>query len=204
MPFDGNGTYTAPATSRAVTGAVIDSVKFNALLDDLNTALSLMLCRDGQSAMLANMQTGGYNWLGLTMSNIVGTLAQFNTSCTDANFASLAGAESLTNKTYVGVKEVKSALAANEIDVTVAGVYTKTITGTTTFTVAGTAATGTLVSFLLELTNAGAHTVNWWSGMKWENGVAPTLTISGVDILGFYTHDGGTTWRGVVLARDSK
>jgi hypothetical protein len=30
------------------------------------------------------------------------------------------------------------------------------------------------------------------------------LITSGVDILGFFTSDGGTTWRGLVLSKDSK
>ena len=62
----------------------------------------------------------------------------------------------------------------------------------------------TVGSFIIELTNGGAYTFSFLSGVKWAGGTSPTLTSSGIDILGFYTHDGGTTWRGLVLARDSK
>lgn len=113
-------------------------------------------------------------------------------------------AQTLSNKTLTGLRETKSALAGAAIDLAAGNIFTKTISGATTFTVSNVPATGTATTFILELTNAGSATITWWSGMKWAGGTAPTLTAAGVDILGFYTHDGGTTWRGMVLAKDSK
>jgi hypothetical protein len=100
-------------------------------------------------------------------------------------------------------------MAANAIDLSLGGLFAKTITAATTLTVSNIPTTGTVASFILELTNGSAFTTTWWKGslnenIKWAGGTAPTLTISGTDILGFYTHDGGTTWRGLVLAKDSK
>jgi len=100
--------------------------------------------------------------------------------------------------------ETKTAIPANNIDLSLDGFYTKTITALTTFTLSNIPTTGKTVSFVLELTNPGAFTITWFSGIKWGGGTAPTLTASGVDILGFYSHDGGTTWRGMVLVKDSK
>jgi hypothetical protein len=60
------------------------------------------------------------------------------------------------------------------------------------------------ISFVLDLTNGGSSTITWWSGVKWASGIAPTLTVSGRDVLGFFTHDGGTTWSGLVLGKDLK
>ena len=102
-----------------------------------------------------------------------------------------------------GVQETYSAVAASNIDVTAGGVFAKTISGATTFTVSNVPAAGSVASFILELTNPGTN-VTFWAGVKWPGGTAPTLTAAGVDVLGFYTHDGGTTWRGMVLAKDSK
>lgn len=82
--------------------------------------------------------------------------------------------------------------------------FYKTITATTTFTVTNVPASGTIASFILDLTNGGSQTVNWWSGVTWAGGVAPTLTTAGRDALGFYTYDGGTTWTGLVLGYDVK
>ena len=56
---------------------------------------------------------------------------------------------------------------------------------------------------MLELTNGGNFTVNWWKNIKWDNGKAPELTKDGTDILGFYTHD-GVNWRGVYMSKDIK
>jgi len=99
------------------------------------------------------------------------------------------------------VTEVSAAVAASDIDLSAANYFTKTISGTTTFTVSNVASSGTVSAFILTLTNGGAYTVNWFSGVTWANATAPTLTSSGTDILAFFTSDGGTTWRGLVLAQ---
>lgn len=108
------------------------------------------------------------------------------------------------NPTLTGAKEVMAVVSASNIDINAGNVFTRTISGATTFTVSNVPAAGTVASFILELTNGGSATVTWWAGVKWASGTAPTLTAAGVDMLGFYTHNGGTTWRGLLLAKDSK
>jgi len=103
-----------------------------------------------------------------------------------------------------GLRETKVAMAANEITLAGGNVFTKTITAATTLTVSGWLASGNSNSFVLELTNGGAFPITWFAGVKWSGGKVPTLTAAGVDILGFYSHDGGVTVRGIVLAKDSK
>lgn len=103
-----------------------------------------------------------------------------------------------------GFKEAKTSIAASDIDLTLGNYFTKTISTTTTFTVSNVPSTGTAASFILDLTNGGAGTITWWSGTKWAGGTAPTLTSSGRDVLGFFTHDGGTTWTGLLLGKDVK
>lgn len=110
--------------------------------------------------------------------------------------------QTLTNKTITGLKETKVALAANNVDLTLGNYFSKTITTTTTFTVSNTAAANTANTFILDLTNGGAFTITWWANVKWAGGTAPTLTTTGRDILGFYTYDNGSTWNGLVLAKD--
>lgn len=109
-----------------------------------------------------------------------------------------------TTPTITALREVKAAISASDIDLTIANYFSKTISGTTTFTVSNVPTTGTAASFILDLTNGGSATINWWSGMKWGGGTAPTLTASGRDVLGFFTYDGGTTWNGLVLVYDIK
>ena len=97
--------------------------------------------------------------------------------------------------------ETQTAISASNIDLSAGNYFTKTISGTTTLTVSNVASSGTVNSFILQLTNGGSATVNWFSGVKWAGGTAPTLTSSGVDVLGFYTIDGGTTWEGFTLGK---
>ena len=120
-----------------------------------------------------------------------------------AYYADPASTSNFNVTKTVSIIETKAAIAASAIDVNSGNYFTKTISGATTFT-ANASSSGNVSSFILELTNAGSAAITWFSGVKWAGGTAPTLTSSGVDILGFYTHDGGTTWRGLVLAKDSK
>lgn len=102
------------------------------------------------------------------------------------------------------VQETRVAVAASAIDLSLGNYFSKTISGVTTFTVSNVPSSGTAASFILDLTNGGSSTVNWWTGVKWAGGTAPTLTAAGRDVLGFFTHDGGTTWTGLVLGKDVK
>ena len=116
---------------------------------------------------------------------------------------------SLTGGTMTGaitaIRETQVSLGAgNSINLSQGNVFTKTVNATTTFTISGFLPQGASNSFILELTNGGSYTIKWFSGVKWSEGTAPILTSVGVDILGFYSYDGGVTWRGMVLCKDSK
>lgn len=97
--------------------------------------------------------------------------------------------------------EPKVAMAASAIDLATGTYFTKTISGTTTFTLSNVPSTGTAANFILDITNGGSATLTFWSGIKWAGGAAPTLTSSGRDVLAFFTHDGGTTWNAFVLGQ---
>ncbi len=114
----------------------------------------------------------------------------------------------LTGGTMTGaitaIRETKVAMAANNIDLATGNLFTKTISGVTTFTVSNVLASGNVNSFILELTNGGSSLISWFAGAKWSNGTIPVLTAAGIDVLGFYTHDGGVTWKGKVIDKDVK
>ena len=110
----------------------------------------------------------------------------------------------LTTPVITGTREKLSVMSDDNIDLATGNYFTKTISGDTTFTVTDVPSAGVVVSFILELTNAGSAVITWFSGVKWAGGTPPTLTESGVDVLRFYTHDGGTTWRGFLLSKDSR
>lgn len=112
----------------------------------------------------------------------------------------MAAQTSLVGSVYeiTGLAETRKVIAASTIDLSLGNYFTRTIgaSETVTFTISNTPAAGTAVAFILDLTNGGAGTVNYW-GVKWSGGTAPTLTTSGRDVLVFFTHDGGTIWSGV-------
>jgi len=97
-----------------------------------------------------------------------------------------------------------SITTATTIDLENGNVHTATIGGNLTLTFSNPIASGDATSFVLELTNGGAYTLTFPAAVDWEGGTAPTLTAAGVDILVFYTRDGGTTWHGIVSSLDSK
>ena len=94
-----------------------------------------------------------------------------------------------------------SAVAALDIDLSASNYFTKTIAGDSTFTFSNPPASGTVGSFTLELTYTSG-TITWPGSVYW-NGTgqtAPTITAGKVQLFVFSTRDGGTTYRGAVLA----
>lgn len=90
-----------------------------------------------------------------------------------------------------------------DIDLTLGNVVTGTVdTSTTTFTFSNPTASDEGCSFTLVLTNGGSQTVNWPASVDWAGGNAPSLTSSGVDVLTFFTVDGGTVWFGFSAGLD--
>lgn len=77
--------------------------------------------------------------------------------------------------------------------------------GTVTWQIANPPLTGRAQSLVIEYTNGGIKTNNWFTNTRWPGGIAPTLTSASVnpDMLSFTTDDAGTNWRGVLLQRGS-
>lgn len=124
-------------------------------------------------------------------------------------FDALATKLPLSGGTMTGaitaIRETQISLGVSSaIDLSLGNVFTKSVNSDTTFSVLNCLSSGTSNSFILELVNAGAFTITWFSGIKWAEGLAPILTASGVDVLGFYSYDGGVTWKGLVLGNDMK
>ena len=91
------------------------------------------------------------------------------------------------------------------IDLDLANFFAFTVTeAITTVTFSNVPAGPDGVFFTMEITDGGAFAVTWPASVKWPGGTAPTLVASGVDVVTFYTSDGGTTIRGALAMADSK
>lgn len=66
MSYDGNGVYNLPQPAYpAIPNTVIESAKYNEVLEDLQGALSIAWPRDGQAAATGHMPLGGFKLTGV-------------------------------------------------------------------------------------------------------------------------------------------
>lgn len=161
----------------------------NSATPDTGSTQRLTLRMTETEAAVASQLGAGSTYLPLS----------FYTGGTEALRIDTSGVASMRTG---ALQELKRALTTNDIDVRTGNCFSKTISGPTTFTVSGVPAAGGVASLILDLTNGGSHEIAWWSGVKWAGGAMPSLTAAGRDVLVFFTHDGGTTWSGLVVGRD--
>jgi len=95
-------------------------------------------------------------------------------------------------------KQVAEAVSALDIDLSTGNYFTKTISGNSTFTFSNPPSSGTVGSFVLELTHSSG-TVTWPSSVKFPADTAPTLTTGKTHLFMFVTDDGGSRYRGASL-----
>lgn len=126
------------------------------------------------------------------------TLSEVRDDKLDKSGGTMTGAITAIRETQISLG------VSSAIDLSLGNLFTKSINSNTTISVLNCLSSGTSNSFILELVNAGAFTITWFSGIKWADGFAPILTASGVDVLGFYSYDGGVTWKGLVLGNNMK
>ena len=186
----GTGVATVLAVNTGSTGAVVT----------LNGALGTPSAGTLTNATGLPLSTG-ISGLGTGVATFLATPSSANLASALTDETGSGSAVFATNPTFVGNKETYIAVAASNIDLNIGTFFSRTISGTTTLTVSNVPSSGTAAAFILELTNAGAFTVNWWTGMTWPGGSLPVLTTSGRDVIGFFTRDGGTTWNGIVLGK---
>ena len=71
MPFNGSGQYNAPASSwnPAVSSTQINPSDWNNLLNDISTALTTTITKDGQTTPTADLPMGGYKHTGVNTAS---------------------------------------------------------------------------------------------------------------------------------------
>ena len=181
------GSWKIGGTAITSTAAEIN------LLDGVTSTTAELNILDGVTATTTEL-----NYLDITT---LGTSEASKAVTADANGDIILSAE-LKATSY---NETYSALSGTtpSVDCEAGNVFALSTTGNTTFTFSNPPATGTAYGMLIKLTAGGTHTITWPASVDWAGGTAPDAPASGeTDVLGFITHDGGTTWYGF-LAGDA-
>jgi hypothetical protein len=87
------------------------------------------------------------------------------------------------------------------IDMSTANNFRRAFNANATITFSNAPA-GKAFGFTLITSNAQAYVITWPANVDWAGGSAPILTTSGIDVLVFYTYDGGTTFYGFVVGKN--
>ena len=98
MPFNGAGVYTLPPAGGTpyVVGTVINPTQVNAVLADLQSAMNLVMTRDGQT-----IATGAFNMNSLGITN-AGTITGATLASPTITGALSLGAVTATSLTSTG------------------------------------------------------------------------------------------------------
>ena len=91
MSRNGSGVYQPSATGYpAIASTTIESAKYNAVIADIATALTLSIAANGETTITANIPLAGYKITGL--GNASADTDALNRVTADARYAALAGA----------------------------------------------------------------------------------------------------------------
>lgn len=104
-----------------------------------------------------------------------------------------------------GFTSVTSSSGTADVNCRNGNVFAITLSENTTFTFSNPPTTGTAYGFVLKVVqDSTARTVTWPASVDWASSISPTLSVGSgdVDIFVFLTHDGGTTWYGIISGQD--
>lgn len=151
------------------------------------------------------VESGGSTYICLTDSTTADAPPSVNWMLSAEKGDDGVGGVPTTGGTFTGpvkVTELQETVVAlsgttPDVDLETGTVFTLTTSGNTTFTFSNPAVTGTASGFTLTVEAGGTHTLTYPASVVWSGGTQPDDPASGeVDVLAFFTVDGGTTWFG--------
>jgi len=141
-----------------------------------------------------------------TSANGYLSYTDWNTFNNKSNTASptFTGSMKIAGNYYMNAISVSTS-STPVINVSSGNYFTYVASGSTTFSFTNVPTSGNLVSIVIKIYGGGsaAPTLIWPSGTKWPAATAPTPS-SNTDLWVFYTDDGGSSWRGNLVQRDSR
>ena len=210
-----NGTtVTATAAQLNSLGALSSTTSSAAELNLLDGVTGLVQADFTKLAAVTATATA-IDSAATIMGSVTATAAELNyldiaaLGTTAASKAVTANASGVVN--FTGVSKFGAAIQEQAVVVTsgttvavnlnLGSVFTLTLGHNIgTFNITNPAGTGDASSFILKLTQDGTagRTITWPSSVKWAAATAPTLSTAAtnIDVLVFFTTDGGTTYYG--------
>jgi hypothetical protein len=204
MSRNGTGTYTLPAGNPVVTGTTISSTWANNTLNDIATALTQSLAKDGQTTPTANIPMGSFKLTGLgapttagdalaygsPMGAISGTTGTFSgaVSGTTGTFSGALTGSSLALSGNAQTASVTATQAAGAItlDCNLSNVFATTLTASITTPTYSNPHDGQTINWFITQGGAGSFTIAWGAvtAVKWPGGTAGVLStaVGAVDL----------------------
>lgn len=106
----------------------------------------------------------------------------------------VSGPESVATALAAIESPSTNTISGTDIDWSLGQVFTKSISGNTTFTFSGATVSK---SIIVEVISSGSYTVDFPAAVKWAGGVAPTQTDTGTDVYTF-VYIGGNIYGTVI------
>ena len=101
------------------------------------------------------------------------------------------------------IRAQASLCPAGVMDVSASNYFVCNCTTDMSYTFSNVPTDSDVISLVLELHDAGSHSLTFPAEVKWGGGVPPAFSVGSSDLVGFITTDGGSNWRGMGLNFDS-
>ena len=185
-----DGVTATTAELNILDGVTSTAAELN-ILDGVTSTAAELNILDGVTATTSELNYLDITTLGLTAASKAVTA--------DAN-----GVVSFDNGTIEESTTITSSSNAATINLRDGNVFEHDLTENVTYTFSNPAASGRASAFILKvIQDSSARTITWPGSVDWASATAPTLTSTnnGVDVFGFLTIDGGTTYYGFTLGQ---